>query len=242
VTSTGKTRALLIGINYVGQSGELHGCHNDVKIMRQFLESQNFIQNNSDVRVLMDDGIEQSPTYDNIVEGFRWLTEGAAAGDALFMHYSGHGGSVADTSGDEKDGRDETLIPLDYQSSGQIKDDLILAEVVLDLPRGCQLTAVIDACHSGTVLDLPYVFIADDDTMDNVQEGPHQMQENTGFDFSQLMAMGKMVMQMHASGKSKAEIGKAVGMQLYKSGAFKNISLSQGMSAMSMLSGLAGKQ
>ena len=29
-------RALLIGINYVGQTGELRGCHNDVECMKRW--------------------------------------------------------------------------------------------------------------------------------------------------------------------------------------------------------------
>ncbi len=43
------------------------------------------------------------------------MVEGAQAGDNLFMHYSGHGGNMRDDNGDEKDGMDETLVPLDYQ-------------------------------------------------------------------------------------------------------------------------------
>jgi hypothetical protein len=43
---------------------------------------------------------------------------------------------VRDTNGDEADGYDETLVPLDYERAGQIIDDLILAELVLPLPEG----------------------------------------------------------------------------------------------------------
>lgn len=59
----------------------------------------------------------------------RWLVHGAKAGDSLFMHYSGHGGSVKDHAGDEEDGKDETMIPVDYATKGQIKDDEILETV-----------------------------------------------------------------------------------------------------------------
>lgn len=38
------------------------------------------------------------------------------AGDAVFTHYSGHGGKLRDDDGDEKDGYDETLVPVDYTS------------------------------------------------------------------------------------------------------------------------------
>lgn len=32
------------------------------------------------------------------------------------------------------------------------------AIMVRPLPRGCRLTAIFDSCHSGTALDLPYVY------------------------------------------------------------------------------------
>lgn len=41
----------------------------------------------------------------------------------------GHGGSVRDTSGDEADNMDETMVPVDYTKAGQITDDEILKEV-----------------------------------------------------------------------------------------------------------------
>ena len=62
---------------------------------------------------------------------------------------------MKDLNGDERDGKDETLIPVDYKTKGQITDDVVLSNLVLDVPAGAMLTAVIDACHSGTVLDLP---------------------------------------------------------------------------------------
>lgn len=36
---------------------------------------------------------------------------------------SGHGGQVADKDGDEDDGYDETILPVDFQQAGQITDD-----------------------------------------------------------------------------------------------------------------------
>ncbi len=46
------------------------------------------------------------------------------------------GGQVRDANKDEADGMDETIIPLDYQSSGQITDDEILQRLVMPLPEG----------------------------------------------------------------------------------------------------------
>ena len=48
----------------------------------------------------------------------------------------------------------ETLIPLDYQSAGQIRDDDLLTKLVKPTTSGVFATAMMDCCHSGTVFDL----------------------------------------------------------------------------------------
>ncbi|KAI2509756.1 Caspase domain [Fragilaria crotonensis] len=157
---TGTKRALLIGINYVGQQGQLSGCHNDVGNIKDYLvNAQGFSESN--VIVLMDDGQHQSPTYANMIAAFRNLVSSTESGDCAFFHYSGHGGRIADENNDENDGYDETLIPVDYQSAGQMRDDTIFSELVGRMPQGSTLTCLMDCCHSGSVLDLPYTFKAD---------------------------------------------------------------------------------
>ena len=86
---------------------------------------------------------------------------------------------MRDTSGDEKDGYDETLIPLDYQTSGQIRDDDLLRHVVVAMKAGVFVTSIMDCCHSGTVLDLPYNFKADGEE--------EEMHETEGFDMDGLV-------------------------------------------------------
>lgn len=80
---------------------------------------------------------------------------------SFFFHYSGHGGRVRDEHGDEDDGYDETIYPVDFDSyegtSGQIVDDLMHDIMVRPLCKGSRLTCIFDSCHSGTALDLPYV-------------------------------------------------------------------------------------
>jgi len=157
----GAKKALFIGINYTGTKVELKGCINDVHRIKKFLfEHYGFSEANS--RTLTDDSPNPSlkPTYQNIMNSFRWLVDRAQPGDSLFLHYSGHGGSVPDTNGDEADGFDETIIPLDYLTAGQIVDDNIHDTLVKNLPEGVRLTAVFDSCHSGSVLDLPYTYTA----------------------------------------------------------------------------------
>lgn len=97
------------------------------------------------------------PTKRNIRDALRWLVEGSQSGDSLVFHYSGHGSQVKDRDGDEVDGYDEALVPVDYQTEGRIVDDEINAAIVRPLPRGAVLHAVIDTCFSGTFLDLPNV-------------------------------------------------------------------------------------
>jgi len=45
----GKKRALLIGINYIGQQGELRGCHNDVDSMLKYLQTSGFADDTCEV-------------------------------------------------------------------------------------------------------------------------------------------------------------------------------------------------
>lgn len=155
-TINGKRKALFIGINYTGQQGELRGCINDVKNIKAFLSSSFKID---EMLTLTDDGEgDKLPTRANMLAAFRWLRQGAQSGDSLIMHYSGHGGSVKDEDGDEEDGYDETLIPLDYATAGQIVDDEVHDVLVRGLPKGVRLTAIMDCCHSESVLDLPYSY------------------------------------------------------------------------------------
>lgn len=184
-TGGGRCRALLVGINYVGSNCELRGCHNDVETMRRYLETQGF---SDDVRILMDDGEHDNPDKANIVAGMQWLVEGASAGDSLFFHYSGHGASVKDDDGDEADGKDECLCPVDLEVNGLLRDDDVFRYLVGPIPDGVQLTAVLDCCHSGTILDLPYAFKADEDSLQAVSNGQQStMGPNPDFDFGKVL-------------------------------------------------------
>ena len=51
----------------------------------------------------------------------------------------------------------QTLCPCDFRNGGgMVVDDELNAVLVNRLPAGCVLTAVVDACHSGSVLDLEF--------------------------------------------------------------------------------------
>jgi len=145
----GTKRAVLIGINYTGQQGQLSGCHNDVKNMKEYLiKIHQFEERN--MTVLMDDGRHTNPTRANISQAYKDMVRFSVPGDTVFAHYSGHGGRVVDTSGDEDDGYDETLIPVDFKRAGQITDDELFANLVRPMPKGVLMTSLMDCCHSGT--------------------------------------------------------------------------------------------
>ncbi|KAG2236241.1 hypothetical protein INT48_008601 [Thamnidium elegans] len=159
----GRKRALLIGINYIGSANALNGCINDVHNVKEFLITlYNFKA--EDMVILTDDQTDAKflPTKQNILSAMQWLVRDAQMNDSYFFHFSGHGGRVKDTDGDEDDGYDETIYPVDHDryegESGQIVDDEMHEIMVRPLPAGARLTCIFDSCHSGTAIDLPYVY------------------------------------------------------------------------------------
>lgn len=155
---TGRRKALLIGINYYGQKNQLRGCINDVINVQDFLKQHGY--KGEDTVVLRDDSRDQRviPTRENIVRAMKWLVKGAQTNDSLFLHYSGHGGQTEDLDGDEDSGYDDVIYPVDYVRAGHIVDDDIHLMLVKPLMPGVRLTALFDCCHSGTAMDLPYVY------------------------------------------------------------------------------------
>ena len=156
---TGKRKALLIGINYFGQRGQLRGCINDVKNMSSYL-NQNFGYAREDMVILTDDQQNpmSQPTKANLLRAMHWLVKDARPNDSLFFHYSGHGGQTPDLDGDEDDGYDEVIYPVDFRTQGHIVDDEMHRIMVKSLAPGVRLTAIFDSCHSGSALDLPYLY------------------------------------------------------------------------------------
>ena len=61
-----------------------------------------------------------------------------------------------------------TIISQDFKQAGQIRDDDLLKILIHPMPAGVTMTCLMDCCHSGTVLDLPYRFTADGDSEEMV--------------------------------------------------------------------------
>ena len=147
-------KALLVGINYVGSEYELSGCINDVKNVRQFL-TDNCKFSSSNIKLLSDEETEK-PTRLNMENAINWLVSDNMAGDTLVLHYSGHGGYVTDRNKDETDGRDETIIPVDFETAGEITDDWLFDNMISKIPKDVNLWCFLDCCHSGTAVDLKH--------------------------------------------------------------------------------------
>lgn len=167
-----------MGINYPGTKAKLNGCVNDVTNVQNYIVQYHGFQPDN-ITTLTDEGGNGNglPTRANILNGMKWLVQGAKAGDSLVFHYSGHGGTARDLGtsshppthdhppthpptlnisidGDECDNYDETILPCDFEQTGQILDDEIHAIMVAPLPAGVRLTAVFDSCHSGSAMDV----------------------------------------------------------------------------------------
>lgn len=154
----GRKKAVIVGISYKFSRHELKGCINDAKCMKYLLINK-FHFPESSIIMLTEEQTDpyKIPTKQNMRMALFWLVQGCQPGDSLVFHYSGHGSRQRNYNGDEVDGYDETLCPLDFETQGMIVDDEINATIVKPLPLGVKLHAIIDACHSGTVLDLPFL-------------------------------------------------------------------------------------
>jgi hypothetical protein len=148
-------RALLIGINYTNTDSQLNGCINDVYNIRNFI-TKYCDYSLENIKILSDKDLP--PTLTNIISHIYWLVSNCLPGDTLLFHYSGHGAYIKDNSGDESDNRDEVLVPLDYKTAGLLSDDWLFANLVQKIPKGVNLWSFVDACHSGTMIDLKYNF------------------------------------------------------------------------------------
>lgn len=80
---SGKCFALLVGINYVGQSGELSGCHNDCLNMKEYIMQCHGFEED-DILLLLDDGEHPPPTGDNILTMMHKIATFAESGDAVW--------------------------------------------------------------------------------------------------------------------------------------------------------------
>ncbi|KIK68515.1 hypothetical protein GYMLUDRAFT_721648 [Collybiopsis luxurians FD-317 M1] len=158
-----KKRALLIGINNTlmadgSRKNDLKMPHKDVTDMKNLLvEKYGYDPNDVVTLIDIDDPKAPQPTKANILLEMKNLVADPCRGDHFFFHYSGHVVQTPNLDHTEEDGQDECLVPCDSDGvKNLIMDDLLRDILVAPLPQGCQLVAVLDSCHSGSLLDLEH--------------------------------------------------------------------------------------
>lgn len=153
-----RKRAFLVGISHYDtaltgyQWNNINGVE-DINLLSPILKKQGF-QTSS----LLD----EQATYDNITRQLSTFIKTAKKGDIVYLHFSTHGQPVEDLNGDEEDGWDEAIVPIDaykmykkgnYEGKKHLLDDQLNVYVKLLRekigPKGF-LYVVIDACHAGT--------------------------------------------------------------------------------------------
>jgi hypothetical protein len=139
-----KGLSIHIGLNsvdpahYGGWDGQLTACEADARDMALLAEQRGFGGN-----TLL---LTKDATVANVTAA---LTDAAGAldrGDMLFLTYSGHGGQVPDTNGDEPDRLDESWVLYNRQ----FVDDESYA-MYASFKAGVRILVLSDSCHSGTV-------------------------------------------------------------------------------------------
>jgi len=167
-------RALLVGISDYGNTMEdpnkwanISGA-NDIELLTPLFKEQGF-----SITSLVDG----QATHVGITKAFQRLIKDSKKGDLVYVHFSMHGQPFEDLNGDEEDGWDEALIPVDaqmqysegvYEGDNHLLDDEL--EIYFDKLRSKigstgQLYVILDACHSGTASR------GDDDHVRGTREG-----------------------------------------------------------------------
>jgi len=85
------------------------------------------------------------------------------ANDVLWFFFAGHGSQQKDRDGDEEDGKDEIIMPADYDlEADYISDDWFKSSSFRGaIDKKAETVAVFDCCHSGTMFDLPWTMQVD---------------------------------------------------------------------------------
>ena len=153
-----RKRAFMVGISHYDtaltgyQWNNINGAE-DIRLLSPILKKQGCY-----LTTLLD----EQATYQNIINQLSTFTKQTKKGDIVYLHFSTHGQPVEDLNGDEEDGWDEAIIPIDayklykkgvYEGKMHLLDDQ-LNQYVKKLrekigPQGF-LYVVIDACHAGT--------------------------------------------------------------------------------------------
>ena len=208
----GKKRSLLIGCNYHSTDGaELKASHDDVRSMKDYIVNvHGFPETDDMMTILLDDDEHQHPTFMNITEAFKSLSEQSQPGDAVFIQFAGHGGRILDSSLDpEVESYDEMIAPSDYATRGLVRDTLIFKTLLAPMRYGVTVTILIDCCDTGMMLDLPYSWNTRADRPDAVAK----MTQSEDFSFVRFLKVVKTLYESSTFTQLGRTVGSALGQQ-----------------------------
>ena len=150
-------RALLVGISdyqciyKYGGWNNIHG-KNDVDLLYPTLKRNGFV-----VSCISDKGATKA----GISKALSVLASQCKVGDIVYLHFSTHGQPFEDDNGDEDDGWDESIVPVDapieytkgkYEGENHLIDDELhkfCTRIRKAIGTKGMLYVVIDACHAG---------------------------------------------------------------------------------------------
>ena len=158
VANAQRKRAFLVGISHYDtaltdyQWNDINGVE-DINLLSPILTKQGFV-----LTTLLD----SQATYDNITTKITQFIRKTKKGDIVYLHFSTHGQPVEDLNGDEEDGWDEAIVPIDaykiykkgvYEGKRHLLDDQLngfVKQLRGRVGKTGFLYVVIDACHAGT--------------------------------------------------------------------------------------------
>lgn len=123
-----RKRAFLVGISHYDTALTAYQWNNingveDVNLLSPILKEQGF-----SVTSILD----EKATYQNISTQLTSFIKKTKKGDIVYLHFSAHGQPVEDMNGDEEDGWDEAIVPIDayklykkgvYEGKSHLLDD-----------------------------------------------------------------------------------------------------------------------
>ena len=140
-TPAGARTALCIGIDSYPDPQTLFGCVNDSREWGDLFTALGYT-----VTSLHNEAATRGAITNTLAQQVKQLR----AGDVFLLQFAGHGTQFPDDSGDEPDGNDEALCPVDMMTAGFIRDDEI--RVIMNrIPNGARVIAFIDCCHSSSM-------------------------------------------------------------------------------------------
>jgi hypothetical protein len=179
--------------------------------MKQLIESRGNFKKSLMLLDLDDTPATHLPTKANMISAFKWVLD-VEPGSNVFIHYSGHGGSVKDKTGKESDGCNETLCNLDYPQVGELVDDELNKLLVKPaVENGIHLFMITDSCHSGSNCDERFCMKEKSTGTVQIPNKPQQHQVNP--QIPGMQQMQQMIPQIPGMQQMQQMIPQIPGMQ-----------------------------